>query len=95
MASLYFYYSAMNAGKTTTLLQAAYNYRERGMKPLLLAPRLDNRFADTSEQAWIASRIGLQSPATAFEPDSPKGGFVSDPLLVQLHGDGGWGMRAH
>ncbi|PPC77719.1 thymidine kinase [Pokkaliibacter plantistimulans] len=70
MASLYFYYSAMNAGKTTTLLQAAYNYRERGMKPLLLAPRLDNRFADTSEQAWIASRIGLQSPATAFEPDS-------------------------
>ncbi|MFB9886100.1 thymidine kinase [Balneatrix alpica] len=71
MASLYFYYSAMNAGKTTTLLQAAYNYRERGMEPFLLAPQFDNRFAEgNAEQAWIASRIGLKSPAAAFNGES-------------------------
>ena len=43
MAKLYFYYSAMNAGKTTTLLQSAYNYHERGMRTLILTPRLDDR----------------------------------------------------
>ena len=45
MAKLYFYYSAMNAGKTTTLLQSAHNYRERGMRVAILAPRLDDRAA--------------------------------------------------
>ena len=43
MAKLYFYYSAMNAGKTTNLLQSAHNYRERGMRTLILTPRLDDR----------------------------------------------------
>ena len=43
MAKLYFYYSAMNAGKSTTLLQSDYNYRERGMRTLLFAPKLDDR----------------------------------------------------
>ena len=43
MAKLYFYYSAMNAGKTTTLLQSAYNYAERGMRTLILTPQLDTR----------------------------------------------------
>jgi len=43
MAKLYFYYSAMNAGKTTTLLQSAHNYRERGMRTLILTPQLDDR----------------------------------------------------
>lgn len=43
MAKLYFYYSAMNAGKTTTLLQSAHNYRERGMRTLILTPKLDHR----------------------------------------------------
>ena len=43
MAKLYFYYSAMNAGKTTTLLQSAYNYHERGMRTLILAPAIDTR----------------------------------------------------
>lgn len=42
MAKLYFYYSAMNAGKTTTLLQSAHNYRERGMRVAILTPRLDD-----------------------------------------------------
>src|SRR3546814_4490364 len=46
MAKLYFYYSAMNAGKTTTLLQSAYNYHERGMRTLILTPALDNRYGE-------------------------------------------------
>ncbi len=62
MAKLYFYYSAMNAGKSTTLLQAAYNYKERGLRPLLLTPRLDTR----AGEGTIGSRIGLQSEAIAF-----------------------------
>jgi thymidine kinase len=62
MAKLYFYYSSMNAGKTTILLQSAHNYRERGMNPLLFTPRLDNRY----REGVIRSRIGLQSEAVAF-----------------------------
>ena len=63
MAKLYFYYSAMNAGKTTTLLQSAYNYQERGMRTLILKPRLDDR----EGQGVVASRIGLKAPALLFE----------------------------
>ncbi|TCS42503.1 thymidine kinase [Reinekea marinisedimentorum] len=62
MAQLYFYYSAMNAGKSTALLQSDYNYHERGMKTRLLTARLDNRFGD----GRIASRIGLEKPADTF-----------------------------
>ncbi len=62
MAKLYFYYSSMNAGKTTLLLQSAWNYRERGMLPLLFTPELDNRNAT----GLIKSRIGLESPAVSF-----------------------------
>lgn len=65
MAKLYFYYSAMNAGKTTTLLQSAHNYRERGMRTLILAPRLDDRAG-----GLVASRIGLQAEAVGFDPDT-------------------------
>jgi thymidine kinase len=64
MAKLYFYYSAMNAGKTTVLLQSAHNYRERGLRPLLFTPALDDRH----RVGVITSRIGLESPAIAFEP---------------------------
>ncbi len=64
MAKLYFYYSAMNAGKTTTLLQSAYNYRERGMRALILTPRLDDR----AGTGVVASRIGLQAEARAIGP---------------------------
>ena len=63
MAKLYFNYSAMNAGKTTVLLQSAWNYRERGMRPLLFTPRLDDRYA----VGRITSRIGLQADATIFD----------------------------
>jgi len=62
MAKLYFYYSAMNAGKSTCLLQAAYNYRERGLRPLLLTPQLDTRHGT----GVVTSRIGLTSEAITF-----------------------------
>ena len=62
MAKLYFYYSAMNAGKTTSLLQSAYNYHERGMRTLILTPALDNRYGD----GVVASRIGLKANALRF-----------------------------
>ncbi|CAN5218029.1 thymidine kinase [soil metagenome] len=62
MAKLYFYYSAMNAGKTTTLLQSAYNYHERGMRTLILTPRLDDR----AGTGVVASRIGLKAEARAI-----------------------------
>ena len=62
MAKLYFYYSAMNAGKTTTLLQPAHNYRERGMRVLILTPRMDDRSGD----GVVASRIGLRAQAAGF-----------------------------
>ncbi len=62
MAKLYFYYSSMNAGKSTTLLQSSYNYRERGMNTLVLTPELDNRF----QSGTVSSRIGLTTEATPF-----------------------------
>jgi thymidine kinase len=65
MAKLYFYYSAMNAGKTTTLLQSAHNYHERGMRTLILTPALDNRYGE----GIVASRIGLQARAMRFAGD--------------------------
>lgn len=65
MAKLYFYYSAMNAGKTTTLLQSAHNYRERGMRVLIFTPKLDFR----AGSGTVASRIGLSAEGHAFERD--------------------------
>lgn len=62
MAKLYFYYASMNAGKSTTLLQADFNYRERGMATMLWTARLDDR----SEEKAIASRIGLGADAHRF-----------------------------
>ena len=66
MAKLYFYFSAMNAGKTTTLLQSAHNYRERGMRVAILTPRLDDR----AGSGTVASRIGLQAQGVAFVRDA-------------------------
>jgi thymidine kinase len=65
LAKLYFYYSAMNAGKTTMLLQSAHNYHERGLRTLLLTPRLDDR----AGEGTIASRIGLKARARGFSRD--------------------------
>ncbi|MGK0374361.1 MAG: thymidine kinase [Arenicella sp.] len=65
MAKLYFYYSTMNAGKSTTLLQSSFNYRERGMHTLLLTAALDDRFGS----AKVSSRIGLSQEADLFRQD--------------------------
>ncbi|MGB1238133.1 MAG: thymidine kinase [Pseudomonadales bacterium] len=66
MAQLYFYYSAMNAGKSTSLLQSAHNYTEQGMSVLLYTAALDDREA----RGVIASRIGLTAQAHIFEAQS-------------------------
>ncbi|PTS88517.1 thymidine kinase [Sphingomonas sp. HMWF008] len=63
MAKLYFYYASMNAGKSTNLLQADFNYRERGMRTVLFTAAIDDRFA----AGTIASRIGLAADAIAFD----------------------------
>lgn len=65
MAKLYFYYSAMNAGKSTTLLQAAHNYEERGMRVLLFTPMIDTRDGEST----ISSRIGLSRKAQCFSKE--------------------------
>ena len=62
MAKLYFYYSTMNAGKSTALLQAAHNYAERGMKTKLFTAHFDDR-----SEGRIASRIGLNAEAGRFD----------------------------
>lgn len=62
MAKLYFYYSSMNAGKSTALLQSSYNYRERGMNTLVLAPELDDRYG----AGKVTSRIGIEAEAIPF-----------------------------
>lgn len=66
MAKLYFYYSAMNAGKSTVLLQSSHNYKERGMNTLLLTPEIDQR----AGIGKIASRIGLDAEAQTFNANA-------------------------
>ncbi|HEX8484433.1 thymidine kinase [Sphingomonas sp.] len=66
MAKLYFYYASMNAGKSTTLLQADFNYRERGMRTMLFTAAVDER----AGHGVIASRLGVEAPATPFDADT-------------------------
>ncbi len=77
MAKLYFYYSSMNAGKSTALLQSSYNYRERGMNTLVLAPMLDNRYG----AGRVTSRIGIDAEATVFRREDDL-----YALVAGLHG---------
>ncbi|MBU13721.1 MAG: thymidine kinase [Gammaproteobacteria bacterium] len=72
MAKLYFYYSSMNAGKSTALLQSSYNYQERGMNTAILAPELDDRYG----VGRVTSRIGLEAEALSFNP--------KDDLLTKI-----------
>ena len=65
MAKLYFYYASMNAGKSTTLLQADFNYRERGMSTMVWTAALDTRSA-----GMVKSRIGLESGARLYTPQT-------------------------
>jgi thymidine kinase len=81
MAKLYFYYSAMNAGKSTTLLQSSYNYQERGMDTLLFTPSFDNRFDNGfDEGCTITSRIGLTSGAIGFDADTNLFNYTASAL---------------
>lgn len=80
MAKLYFYYSSMNAGKSTTLLQADFNYRERGMRTMLWTAALDNRYGAGA----ITSRIGLQADAHLFDPETDL--FAAVMADVAAHG---------
>jgi thymidine kinase len=79
MAKLYFYYSAMNAGKTTTLLQSAHNYQERGMRVAILTPRLDDR----AGSGTVASRIGLRADAVAFDHDADLERLIRADIAAQ------------
>jgi thymidine kinase len=76
MAKLYFYYAAMNAGKSTTLLQADFNYRERGMQTMLWTAAHDDR----SGAGQIGSRLGLTIEAHAYSPDVDLFDAVGDEL---------------
>jgi len=76
MAKLYFHYSAMNAGKSTMLLQASHNYRERNMTTLLFTARLDDR----AGEGRIASRIGLGEEALTFVPEDDLCAILRDHI---------------
>ncbi len=95
MAKLYFYYAAMNAGKSATLLQADFNYRERGMRTLLFTAAFDDRF----EPGKITSRIGLSAHAAAIDEDTDLFEEVSieiaeSPVHAVLVDEAQWLTRA-
>jgi thymidine kinase len=79
MAKLYFYYASMNAGKSTTLLQADFNYRERGMTTMLWTAAVDDRGGEHA----IESRIGLHAQAHRFTPETDM-----YAAIAPLHGAG-------
>ncbi len=79
MAKLYFSYAAMNAGKSTLLLQASYNYQERGMRTAILIAAFDDR----AGRGRISSRIGLTADAHAFDPDEDL-----YALVERMHAEG-------
>ncbi|MEM6711742.1 MAG: thymidine kinase [Pseudomonadota bacterium] len=83
MAKLYFHYSTMNAGKSTMLLQAAYNYEERGMDTLLLTANLDDR----ASKGVVGSRIGIDAPAETYNHDTDLYAFMVRHL-AELSGEG-------
>ena len=76
MSKLYFYYAAMNAGKSTTLLQADFNYRERGMETMLWTARLDER----AGAGVIGSRIALSAPAHTYDENIDLFAAITDEL---------------
>jgi thymidine kinase len=76
MAKLYFYYAAMNAGKSTTLIQADFNYRERGMETMLWTASFDDRSGTGS----IGSRVALSAPANGFDEGIDLFAAISEQL---------------
>ena len=82
MAKLYFYYSSMNAGKSTALLQSSHNYRERGMNTMVISPQVNDR----DGEGVIKSRIGLESEAVSISSDDDLLIIVRKQTLIQpLH----------
>ena len=82
MAKLYFYYSTMNAGKSTTVLQSAYNYQERGMNTLIYTAAIDDRFGIGK----VTSRIGIDREARLFQPESDLWAEINDHIRqYKLH----------
>ncbi len=82
MAKLYFYYSAMNAGKSTTLLQSSYNYQERGMNTLVYTAAIDDRYG----VGKVASRIGISQEALLFNGQTDLFADISQHLTKEkLH----------
>ncbi len=91
MAKLYFNYSTMNAGKSTVLLQASYNYNERGMETYLLAASFDHR----SGPGRIASRLGIAAEADTFSQDTDlyqkiEGRLAQGPVACVLLDEAHW-----
>ena len=78
MAKLYFYYASMNAGKSSHLLQADFNYRERGMRTMLWTAALDRRSG-----GLVKSRIGLECEAHKFHPDTDLWATISAAHKVE------------
>ena len=82
MAKLYFYYSSMNAGKSTTLLQSSYNYQERGMNTLVYTAAIDDRYG----VGKVASRIGISQEAHLFHGQTDLFADISQHLTKEkLH----------
>lgn len=79
MAKLYFNYAAMNAGKSTTLLQASFNYRERGMRTVIYTAAIDRRAGD----GVIASRIGLSAAAKTFSTETDLYDEIEEAVRVE------------
>lgn len=79
MAKLYFYYSSMNAGKSTALLQSSHNYRERGMNPLVLTPMVNDR----DGPGVVKSRIGLEAEAITLKPEDDALMIVRKATMLQ------------
>ncbi len=84
MAQLYFYYSAMNAGKSTTLLQSAYNYSERGMSTLIYTAALDNRYG----LGKVSSRLGISAKAELFTAETDLFQQLQTQQLNAIKNDG-------
>lgn len=79
MAQLYFYYSTMNAGKSTSLLQSSYNYRERGMNTLVMTPAIDDR----AGVGKVASRMGIETQAQVFFADDDLAELINEKHRLQ------------
>ena len=82
MAKMYFYFSSMNAGKSTALLQSNHNYRERGMNTVVFTPSVDMRFGG----GVVKSRIGIETGAESFDADDDLMQIVRrETLTRQIH----------